>query len=319
MVRLSWVRAGTGADLDLLVLPTGSGEGAADLRIAVVGLSGDSPDRNLEGGLAGEWKGMKLEEVADHPGMDVMVLEMDLLAGADCQGKSVGEPQEDIVLANVGTVYAGLLEPELAAWFQSLEELSPAFGQRSMDGLRMLGDEQRDQGPPVGESKDPSFPELEPFGLRVMEKVVGASGLGVDPGCRICLSPTIVVLPSSIEEPLAARVFGQTVGSPERQQITGEPSVVRLGDEGERICVIDNDHDVNKNSELEDLRICLFIFPNPGESKWWSPSGSLIAMNGRSVSRRRDSTCSTFPATRSLSIYSRTPVHPPCPTTNGPA
>ena len=128
--ELSWVRAVPGADLDLLVLPTGSGEGAADLRIAVVGLSRDSPDRNLEGGRAGEWKGIKLEEVAYHPGMDAMVLEVASSAGADCQGKSVGEPQEDIVLANDGTVYAGLLEPELAVWFQSLEELSPAFGQR---------------------------------------------------------------------------------------------------------------------------------------------------------------------------------------------
>ena len=56
--------------------------------------------------------------------------------------------------------------------------------------------------------------------------------------------------------------------TPERQQLAGKPSVIRLGDEGQRIRVIDNDHDVNKNNELEDLRICLFIFPNPGESKW---------------------------------------------------
>jgi len=74
----------------------------------------------------------------------------------------------------------------------------------------------------------------------------------IDPRCRVCLAPTVVVLTDGEQQRVTARMLGQPVGPPQRQELAGQPGVVRLSDDPQLISIIDNDHGVDKNNQLED-------------------------------------------------------------------
>ena len=103
-------------------------------------------------------------------------------------------------------------------------------------------DEQRGIGPLLAIAADAAPPDLDAVRRRQRQEAVRLAALAIDARRGVGLAPAVVVLTGGEQEVVAARMVGESVAPPQREQLAREVRVIVLRHQQQRRAVVNDDH-----------------------------------------------------------------------------